>query len=222
MSLSKTLCWYAEIAGDYVMQMLPCMITAMAAFLLLRSGRRRALARRGLVSGPWREGALLLFVMFCAGLAALTIFPANFWRLGHWRAALAGEEDLFFVRVDWREQLRNVQLTPFQEIKRGLRGPWVMFMVLANMGIFIPLGFFVSLLWRRPRWWKAVIAGFLTSFSIESIQLFIARSSDIDDVILNTTGALAGFWLFCLFRALAPRFTDQFQCKERDPYGRAR
>lgn len=90
-----------------------------------------------------------------------------------------------------------------------------MFLVLANMGIFIPLGFFVALLWRRPRWWKTTLIGFFASVLIEFVQLFIARSSDIDDVILNTTGALAGFWLFYLLRALFPGFIRKFQCKER-------
>ncbi len=211
----ETLLWYGEITWDYVCQMLPCMAAALVGFLLLRRYRKEHLARRGLVSGPWREGALLLFVMFCAGLAALTLFPAGFWRSAHWRAAWRGETTLFPKEVDWRWQLQHAQLTPFQEIKRGLRGPWVMFLVLANMGIFIPLGFFVALLWRRPRWWKTTLIGFFASVLIEFVQLFIARSSDIDDVILNTTGALAGFWLFYLLRALFPGFIRKFQCKER-------
>ncbi len=96
-----------------------------------------------------------------------------------------------------------------------------MCLVWANMGIFGPLGFLVSLLWRKPRWWKAAIAGFFTSFFVEFVQLFIARSTDIDDVILNTAGALAGYWLFCLFRKIFPGFTEKFQCiaEEKDSNG---
>ena len=33
----------------------------------------------GLVSPPLREGALLLFALFCAGLGALTLFPSGLW-----------------------------------------------------------------------------------------------------------------------------------------------
>ncbi len=221
MTLKQTVWFYLENIGDYLLQMLPCMCAALVLLLLLRSLRLRRLARLGLSSGPWRECGLLLFVMFCAGLAALTLFPAYFWTRDHWRAALAGETALFPKAADWRWQLQHAQMVPFQEIKRGSRGPWVMFLVLANMGIFVPLGFLVSLLWRRPRWWKAVISGFLTSFFVEFIQLFIARSTDIDDVILNTAGALAGYWLFCLFRKFFPRFTRKFQCiaEEKDCNG---
>ena len=214
MDFLDTLVWYWENILDYFREMLPCMLLALAVFLVLAPSRRRRLEARGLVSGPWREGALLLFVMFCAGLAALTLFPAGFWRVSHWERALQGEIPLF-PPVDWSLQLQTLQLTPLQEIWRAFRGPWVMFLMLANIGIFAPVGFFPALLWRRWRWWKSLLLGFFTSCAIEFIQFFIGRSTDIDDVILNTTGALAGCWLFWLLRALFPGFCSKFQCHER-------
>ena len=93
-----------------------------------------------------------------------------------------------------------------------------MFLMLANIGIFAPVGFFTALLWRNPRWWKSLLVGFCSSVTIEFIQIFIDRSTDIDDVILNTTGALAGFWVFWLLRLTAPRFTTKFQCQPRGGY----
>ena len=218
MSLTETLWWYLGNILEYFVQMLPCMGIALLIFLLLRPWRRRRLARLGLSSGPWREGGLLLFVMFAAGLAALTLFPAYFWTAGHWRGVLAGEDTVFPKMTDWWWELQHAQMTPFREIRRGFRGPWVMFLVLANMGIFVPLGFFVSLLWRKPRWWKTALIGLASSAFIEFIQLFIARSTDIDDVILNTAGALAGFWVFCLLRAVFPNFVEKFQCTPRGGY----
>ena len=217
MSLIETLWWYLENTVEYFFQMLPCMCIALTLFLLLRPRRQRRLARMRLSSGPWREGGLLLFVMFAAGLAALTLFPAYFWTAGHWRAVLAGAEPLFRP-VDFQIQLQTLQMEPLQEIFRAFRGPWVMFLMLANIGIFAPVGFFTALLWRKPRWWKSLLVGFCSSVTIEFIQFFIGRSSDIDDVILNTTGALAGFLLFWLLRLIAPRFTEKFQCQPRGGY----
>lgn len=214
MSLSETLWWYLGNILEYTMQMLPCMLGALAVFLLVRPGQLRRLEGRGLVSGPWREGALLLFVMFGAGLAALTVFPAGFWRVRHWSAFLRGERPLF-PPVDWHIQLQTLQLTPLQEIYRAFRGPWVMFLMLANIGIFLPVGFFIALLWRRPRWWKSAGLGCLCSCAIEFVQIFIGRSTDVDDVILNTAGAFLGYWLFRLLRALFPRCFAKFQCHER-------
>ena len=219
MSLMETLWWYLENSWDYLLQMLPCMCVALILFLLLRPWRRKRLARMYLSSGPWREGGMLLFVMSSAGLAALTLFPARFWTVGHWRAVLDGTAPLF-RRVDFKLQLQTLQMSPLQEIFRAFRGPWVMFLMLANLGIFAPVGFFTALLWRKPRWWKSLLVGFCASAAIEFIQIFIGRSSDIDDVILNTAGALAGFWIFCFLRAILPKFTQKFQCQPRGGYYR--
>ena len=217
MELISRLSWSFENIWRYFLQMLPCMCLAMPVWLALSPRRHERLRRRGLFSPPPRERALLLFVLFCAGLAALTLFPARFWTVQHWRAAARGEQPLF-PPVDWKLQLATLQLTPFNEIRRGQYGGWVLFLVIANIGIFLPVGFFPALLWRRPRWYRSLLAGLCSSCAIEFIQFFIGRSSDIDDVILNTAGALAGFWLFLLLRAAFPNLISRFQCEERtDP-----
>ena len=64
---------------DYAEQMLPLGAAALAVFFLLRPARKRRLSGMNLVSSARREAALALFLVFCAGLAALTLFPANFW-----------------------------------------------------------------------------------------------------------------------------------------------
>lgn len=217
MNLTETMWWYLENTAEYVLQMLPCMAAALVLFFLLQPGRLRRLARLGLSSGPWREGGLLLFVMFAAGLAALTLFPACFWTREHWQGVWEGTQPVF-PPVELLVQHRTLQLEPFQEIFRAFRGPWVMFLMLANIGIFSPVGFFTALLWRKPRWWKSLLAGFCSSVTIEFIQFFIGRRTDIDDVILNTAGALAGFWIFCLLQALCSSFTEKFQCQPRGGY----
>ena len=61
----------------------------------------------------------------------------------------------------------------------------------------------------------SLLLGFFTSCAIEFTQFFIGRSTDIDDVILNTAGALAGYWLFWLVWALFPNALSKFQCRER-------
>lgn len=225
MNYVETLLWYLGNIWEYTIQMLPCMGLALVMFCLISPLRRKHLARLQLESGPWRECALLVFVMFSAGLASLTLFPANFWsRILEYLLvpeARAYGLDLSSFYPSWEEILvqtddRNL-FTPFQEIHRGLtRGPWVFFMLLGNIGMFLPIGFFPALLWRKPRWWKSMLLGALTSTTIEFVQFFIGRSTDIDDVILNTTGSLIGYWMFWLLRKLLPGWTQKFQCHERD------
>ena len=99
---------------------------------------------------------------------------------------------------------------------RGDRlGAWGFYMVLANALIFVPIGFFTNLLWRRPRWWKGLAVGFCVSFTIEFLQLFVNRSTDVDDLILNTTGAFLGGLIALLLGKLAPKLTRKFQVEVR-------
>ena len=84
MSLTKIVLWYLGNIWDYFLQMLPCMGVALFIFVLLQPWRHKLLFRQGLSSSLWREVGLLLFTMFSAGLAALTLFPANFWTVGYW------------------------------------------------------------------------------------------------------------------------------------------
>ena len=222
-----------DILG-YVRQMVPLGAAALAVFFLLRPVRKRRLGGMNLVSSARRETALALFVMFCAGLAALTLFPANLWAYvfdwvfrrdyWNWGWGVSGWRLADFY-PSWEETASQFahlssMLTPFEEISRALnrRSYWLLFMLLGNIIMFMPMGFFPALLWRRWRWWKSLLAGFSTSVSIEFIQFFIGRSTDIDDVILNTAGALTGFWIYWLLRAIAPSFTEKFQCQPRGGY----
>lgn len=229
MKLFWTAPWYVDPILRYGRQMLPCMLLGLAIGVLLRPMRSKRLSGRGLVSPVAREISLLLFLIISAGLAALTLFPANLWEyvyefLFHhqvWQETLRGRSWLDYY-PPLEVSLSNLQhlpdmIVPFQEIRRALRhmNPWLLLMLLGNIFMFIPVGFFTTLLWRGWNWWKILLLGASCSIGIESIQLFIGRITDVDDVILNTTGVMVGFWLACLFRVLSPELASQFQCRPK-------
>lgn len=208
-----TLLWYLEITLDYVKQMLPCMAIGAGGFLALLPRRRRGLYRRGLQSGLVREIGLFVFVLFCAGLAALTVFPSNFWTVSHWREAFQGLRP-FFPITPLSQSVGYIGWTP--TLFRGdTLGEWGFYMVAANALIFVPIGFFANLLWRRPRWWRGLAVGFCVSLVIEFLQLFVNRSTDVDDLILNTTGAFLGGLIALLLGKLVPKLTSRFQVEVR-------
>ena len=227
MNILETIRWYLGSVLDYFVQMLPCMLAGTAIFWCLRPARKARLARLGLYSPPAREVMLAVFAAFCAGLAALTLFPARFWSgalgvlfsPGDWEGGFELLLGLYPTRDEVLGNLPRLpdMLRPLQEIRRALRhGSWLMFMLWGNMVMFMPVGFCSALLWRRGRWWKSALIGCGCSAAVEFTQFFIGRSTDIDDVILNTAGALAGYWLFLLLNRLAPGFMGQFQCRKRE------
>ena len=72
-----------------------------------------------------------------------------------------------------------------------------------NMLLLFPLGAMLPMLWEKFRsCTKTVFFAFCLSLSIETMQLLsgylgnIGRAFDIDDVLLNTLGALLGFLLY--------------------------
>lgn len=223
MSMVYTILWYIRNIWAYVVQMLPCVAVACFVWMLYRPYRVRSLNIQGLCSSVQRETTLLGFVVFCTGLGALTLFPHDFWS-GVISVMLNNDKwfSLTEYYPDWAEVSARIQtipnnLKPFHEIRRVLwGGPWLWFVLWGNIGMFLPIGFCTALLWRNARWYRSVAAGFLTSAMIEVVQLFIGRVSDIDDIILNTTGALLGYWLYLLFHGAVPDITQRFCCQRKE------
>jgi glycopeptide antibiotics resistance protein len=93
---------------------------------------------------------------------------------------------------------RRVSLIPFHDISRAIRDGTVrgngLLAVLGNLLLFTPLGFVGAIRWAslaRPH--RMAILAALSSSMLELVQFFMGgRSSSIDDVILNTAGALLG------------------------------
>lgn len=67
---------------------------------------------------------------------------------------------------------------------------------ILNIILFVPLGFLVPAIWKNYRSMKTMlIMGFALSVSIELLQIFTFRLTDIDDLITNTAGAVIGYYI---------------------------
>ena len=98
----------------------------------------------------------------------------------------------------------NCNLIPFQSIKLFIKGREyvgalsVIINLLGNVAAFMPFGALIR--WvvdRKMHWYQAVGYKFLFSLCVELLQL-VAKVGvfDVDDLILNTLGGLAGFWCY--------------------------
>lgn len=59
---------------------------------------------------------------------------------------------------------------------------------------------------------RSAIIGFGMSTFIEFAQYFIMRNTAVDDIILNTLGAICGYWVYRLLRKMFPGFSRKFIC----------
>ena len=99
----------------------------------------------------------------------------------------------------------EINLIPFFWITEGIR-PY-----LENIILFMPLGFMLPCIWRKYEvLWKTTLTGITFSLIIEMSQLFNRRVTDIDDILMNTLGALIGWVIFKLLKEHLSKLQDKF------------
>lgn len=132
------------------------------------------------------EAQLISLYICIVVIVRITFFP---WHLveGHIQPLIFDAEELIPLK------LNLVPIVHLFDIYDG----WAM-NLFGNIAMFIPLGFVLPLCFNKlDRLWKAVFVGFSCSLFIELIQLlFFERTTDIDDLITNTTGALIGAGIY--------------------------
>ena len=68
--------------------------------------------------------------------------------------------------------------------------------VVGNIVIFIPFGYLISTYIKPKRILSILIVSVISSATVEFVQLCIGRSFDVDDIILNSLGAIIGFLIY--------------------------
>lgn len=104
-------------------------------------------------------------------------------------------EDAFRNYID-----TSTNLVPFYTVKLFINGykngqlalSVMLENIFGNFVAFMPFSFFLPCIFKRfNKWYKVLIAVTLSVIAVELLQfLFLTGSSDIDDVILNVTGAM--------------------------------
>jgi glycopeptide antibiotics resistance protein len=143
-----------------------------------------------------REFLLFVFYLYLIAIAAITIVP-----LSYSVHRTPGENDLNFI--PFKTTMNAIRhAMKYERFRIGM-----LFQNTAgNIVMFIPLGFLLPLVIKKINSFPRIFfAGLLFSVFIESIQYAersfgVYRSVDIDDVILNTIGAVAGWIILCVMR----------------------
>ena len=180
-----------ETAVDFLLERLPAMLLGalifiMARWLLIRRGLLRR--RSGL-----HEGALAAFALYAAAVLSLTFSPLSSWKF--WFSPMPS---YYEFNSNLLAMLRGEYTT----------GQWGQTMLIANVLMFVPLGFLAPVLWRQ-KWWQTLLIALAATLCIELIQPFFDRSFDIDDIFLNFAGSVIGLLLSAIPRALCPQLISK-------------
>lgn len=163
-------------------------LCALPVWLLARKPWRRPLPR---------EIALGVFALFMTALLVMALE-------GHWASPAA-------MLQSARERLGamvKIHLTPFSTLRDQLSTAGTVnsqVQLLGNTLLFVPWGFFLPLLWQRYRgFFKIAGMCLLLTCCIEFTQLFIDRTVDVDDVILNFAGSMFGSGIWWIVHRIWP------------------
>lgn len=106
----------------------------------------------------------------------------------------------------------GMNLVPLTEILRYDFGtPEFMRQVIGNIILFIPFGLFVTYYTNIKKIGSIFLTTIGVSLVIETVQYFIGRSFDVDDIILNVIGGILGFLLYIALDAIKKHLPAIFQ-----------
>jgi glycopeptide antibiotics resistance protein len=98
---------------------------------------------------------------------------------------------------------------PFKEIFRYDFGTRLFVKnIVGNILLFLPYGYFVSEYLKSNNARITICLTVLVSTTIEFVQLYIGRTFDIDDIILNTVGGILGYLFYTLMKKLVSILPD--------------
>ena len=175
------------------------MIAAIPLIIILRIISYIINRKRDIHTTLMHELMILLFAVFICGLVSQTILPKIEFSL----------PDIVIINSKTESSFNFIPgkiITVSVEYLSKGEPDYFILNFLGNIGIFIPIGLLVPLIWRCSLK-KTVLIGFLCSLSIELIQIPLPRCTDIDDLWMNTLGALIGALLYLLLDKLFPKFT---------------
>ena len=155
-------------------------------FALYPCQERFAFLKKRKLQIKWKLEILqVIFACYLTGLISLVVLPANFW-LGFYDGIFFG----WWSEMGQVFQLGSVNLVPSVIIcltgELSL-GSWGKTMLIGNIAMFVPFGFFLPLITELKSRKRIVLAAIIVPICFEVAQLFFGRS--FEDALLKKSEA---------------------------------
>lgn len=106
----------------------------------------------------------------------------------------------------------GINLVPFKEIFRyELFSDLFMLNIVGNILLFAPLGYFIGYYIKTKSVMLVALIATMISFIGELLQRYVGRTFDIDDIILNLSGAVLGFLIYKILYGFYRKLPNVFQ-----------
>ena len=173
----------------YIINSVPYMLISVPFYIVIRF----IILKKNKTAKNWlREIVLLIFVMYCVGVASQTFIPKIEF----------GNTKLFLVNQNVFGEINlipgKVLVDSYYEVIYNYNYLYFIVNVIGNIILFVPIGFLIPTLWKNVSMKHILIIALSSSLCIELLQLPQARGTDIDDLWLNVIGAFIGYWVYFL------------------------
>ena len=184
----------------YIINMLPYMILAIPIYLIVRG---IIIKKHNKKINLYHELTLFIFVLFIVGLFSQTIIPKFEFGVNGFGIVKNGVHKTNLIPF-------KVLIETYREVFMNGYVEYFLINFLGNIILFMPFGFIIPLLWNVSNK-KVIVIGTCISFFIEISQLLLARGTDVDDLILNTSGVILGLLLYKLLYKKNYKIMDKFK-----------
>lgn len=159
---------------------------------------------------------VLFFFLYLYLLLTVTLTDKALGRVLDLTAPTAEQRAYYLEHFVNLHPFRSIYRVYLQGFFKGyIHGYYVLLNLLGNLLAFMPLSFFLPLFFKSQRRWYVLIPTvMLTVIVIEALQLWLmVGSCDVDDLILNTLGAVLMMLLLKLptLRRWCRRWEDTFR-----------
>ena len=173
----------------YIINSVPYMLISVPFYIVIRF----IILKKNKTAKNWlREIVLLIFVMYCVGVASQTFIPKIEF----------GNTKLFLVNQNVFGEINlipgKVLVDSYYEVIYNYNYLYFIVNVIGNIILFVPIGFLIPTLWKNVSLKHILVIALSMSLCIELLQLPQARGTDIDDLWLNVIGAFIGYWVYFL------------------------
>ena len=118
---------------------------------------------------------------------------------------------MFFQIVTYQDVISyGNNFIPFKELTRYQIGTSLFYKnIVGNILLFMPCGFFIGYYLKLEKQDRNLALGLIliVSLSIECVQLLIGRCFDVDDILLNLLGGMAGYYIYRLIEKVTDRMS---------------
>ncbi len=187
---------------DYLSNIIPYILSSIPIILTIRIFLFLNMKKNKKYTTTLHELGLFFFLITLVGLASQTIIP----------------KQNIFSNFIYRGEINLIPFKSFVDyynkifIDKNIN--YFIINFFGNIVWFIPIGLLIPLLFNNISFKYVTLINFFISLFIEICQLPQERTTDIDDIILNTLGGVLGYLIWTIINKYFKDYCKKFKVKE--------